>query len=288
MIGTLAVLALAGNCVSAFRSSKFARTVAITSATISLLAPIISVIAINFAAAWATPVFLPSTFRRVLIGVTPNAGIWLALGGGLMSVIAAIDKSPVFLDNTRRAASRFIKGDRTVIAVLLALVGSVLYLVSRYEPWLTLRIAATDNGSAHWPIPGFALPVVGIISIFEIIAIATCAIWQITRPTLGTATCMTIVGFAPLFYGTIGMCLRLAPSQLHITIPRGLAQSLAQWSPSAERLSNGYVNLPQLSHDLRTQIDIGVGSTLSAAAGICVTLAGLVLIYTHNKEEGLQ
>ena len=285
IIGILIATALVGNIAVVFRPSRTIHLLATLAATVTLLAPVVSIIAINIVAVFATPAFLPSTFRRVLIGVTPSTGMWLAIVGGIFTTIAAIEKAPAFITTSREAARRLVRGDRTVVAVTLALAGSILYLVSRYQPWVTLNFAATDNATAHWAIPGFALPVVGIVSIFEIIAIMTCAIWQIARPSLGTATAMTVVGFAPLFYGAIGVCLRFSPVRINITIPHYVAQTLAQWAPSTQRLSNGYLKLPTLSHDLRAQLVIGPGSTLSLLAGVLVTLAGLILIHTHRFER---
>ena len=286
ILGLVAV-ALASNFLSTSFSRSWLDFLSAALASVIFLSPIVTVISINLASTWATPAIMPSTFRRVLIGVTPASGLWLALFGGLLMVIAAIDKAPDFLRTLRSSSQRLATGDRTVIAVILAVTGAILYLESRYQPWITLSIATTTGSPERWPIPGFALPIIGIVSNFEIIAIIVCAVWQISRPSLGTATALTIIGFAPAFYGAIGACMRLVPSDVSFRIPNAINSTISQWAPTAERLSNGYMSVPHLRESVHANFQIGQGSTFSLAAGLIVTLAGLILIHTH-KNEGNQ
>ena len=281
---TLVLVALLCNLLSTSFSVSWLESLSAALASVIFLSPIVSVISINLASAWATPALMPSTFRRVLIGVTPASGLWLALFGGLLMVVSAIDKTSEFLEGLRSSGQRLRAGDRTVIAVILAIIGAILYLESRYQSWITLSVSTTTGAPERWPIPGFALPVIGIVSNFEIIAIIACAIWQITRPSLGTATTLTIIGFAPVFYGAIGACMRLVPSDASIRIPEAINSTIAQWAPTAERMSNGYMSIPHLRQSVHANFSMGQGSTYSLIAGFCVVLAGLILIHTHKNE----
>ena len=284
---SIVVLALISNAIISIKSLPLLRMMTTCLATVTLVAPVISLTALNIFAVAATPSFLPSTIRRVVLGVTPGPGMWIAIAGGCLTTIAAIGAAPGFVRSTGDALRRLVHGDRTVVAVSLALAGALIYLISRYQPWVSLNLIYTGDQRSIWVIPGFAIPVVGIVSIFEIAAIIFCAAWQVTRPSLGTATAMTAVGFAPLFYGAIGSCLHLVPRNFHVAIPRSFANSLAQWSPSAERLSNGYLNLPHLNSHLSAEIVAGPGGVWSLVAGVLVTFSGLVLIHTHKSEGAM-
>jgi|GEM_PF-3100669 len=282
---TLATLALIGILASTIFNKSALSTISTAIAVVIFLSPIVSIFSINVCAAWAAPSLLPSTFRRIFIGVTPGAGLWLALFGGLLLSISALDGASTFYLAARNSVNRLKEGDWGALAVALALTGAVLYQVSRYQSWVTLAVTTTTGSPERWPIPGFAIPVVGIISNFDIIVILCCAIWQFFRPSLGAATTLTVVGFAPLSYGVVGLCLRMIPSGTSFSIPKTIRSTVAQFAPTAQRLSNGYLSLPHLRSNAQANFQVNQGSIYCLVAGLCVSVAGIILIQTHKNER---
>ena len=280
----LIFIIVAGNTMYLVSASQLLRIFVTGSATVLLLVPILSVLAMNLLSMWATPSFMPSTFRRVLIGVTPSTGLWLEITGAILLCVVATGGTDTFLSTGQQLLGRAVRGDRTAIAIGLSAAGAVLYFVSRYQTWVTIVVTYGAHGRQNWTIPGYAMPYIGIISNFEILAILLCAIWQISRPSLGTAAALTSVGFAPLFYGTFAIFLHLIPPEASFNFPPWLANNLQQWSPSVERVSDGTVSLTSLTGPVQGSLQGGIGVIYSMIAGFVVTLAGLVLIYTHKNE----
>jgi len=286
ILGGLLVLCLCGVLHSAHRATRQVHPISLTAATVMAILPVITVISLNVVSFWLSPAFIPSTWRRVLIGVSPAAGVWLALVGGTLVVISVAGGSVHFLEFLSNLARGLRKFDHSSIAVLFIILGLILYIASRYQPWISFAVDLSSSRVENWEIPGYAIPVAGISSLIEISLLVACLVWLALSQSRFVGVLLLTIGWAPLTYGVIFTTSNLVPSHFTFSLPRFFLRSLSQWSPQAERLSNGYVTLPKIPQHASFTVLHSAGGFEVLIAGVFISLAGLFILSSH-KEIGI-
>lgn len=254
-------------------------------ATVMAILPVATVISLNFVSLWLSPAILPATWRRVLIGVSPSTGVWLALVGGFLVVISVAGGSDRFIETLSNLGRGLRKFDRGSLALLFVSVGLILYLASRYQPWISFTVDLSSKRIENWTVPGYAIPVAGISSLIEISLLVLCLAWMVLAGSQLVGVVLLAVGWAPLTYGVVFTTSNLIPSHFTFSLPTFVLKSLSQWSPQAERLSNGYVKLPEIPRHASFSVLHSAGGFEVLLAGVLIISAGFLTISSF-KETG--
>ena len=287
LIGFFLIISAIGVFHSARQSTSETHFVSIFAGTTLMILPVITVFALNIISLWISPAFIPSTWRRVLIGVSPSTGVWLSLIGGALVVTSLAGGSDRLVQILRNLGAGLRSRNRTAISLLLTGIGLVLYIASRYQPWVSFNVQYSQSGVERWSIPGYAIPVAGISSLIEITLLVICLLWIALRHSRSVGVALLTVAWAPTTYGVIFATSSFIPSRFTIALPHVILKSMAQWSPQAHRLSNGYVTLPPLSHHVTFSVLHSAGGFEVLAAGVLLLIAGLFSISATHERDSL-
>lgn len=283
ILAILFILCLFGVLHSAHSATLQAHPISLTAATVMAILPVATVISLNVVSYWLSPAFIPSTWRRVLIGVSPSSGVWLALVGGALVVICVAGGSTRFLQLLSGIGRGLRNFDRSSIAFVLTVFGLILYLASRYQPWVSFTVDLSSSRVENWEIPGYAIPVAGISSLIEISLLVVCLVWLALAASRFIGVLLVTIGWAPITYGVVFTTSNLIPSKFTFSLPSFVLHSLSQWSPKADRLSNGYVQLPKIPRQASFSILHSSGGFEVLIAGMLITLAGLLILSSHKE-----
>ena len=285
VMGPLLLIAAAGVIRTVFEPARSANLISLISGTVLMILPIVTAIALNIFAIWVSPAFIPSTWRRVFIGVSPGTGLWIALIGGMLLVTSLAGGANRFVQIARQALTGLKQRNRKAISLLLATVGLILYIASRYQPWVSLHVQLSSTVGERWDIPGYAIPVIGISSLVEISLLGLCLLWIALHHSRSVGVALVTVAWAPTVYGVAFVISSSVPSQISVTVPSFILKSLAQWSPQVRHMTSGYAVLPQLSRHISFSLLHSVGGFEVLAAGILLIAAGLFSISADREES---
>lgn len=280
----LTALCLGSLAIGRRRPSNAPRYVAAGSAALLLIVPSVTMVLLNVAALWIAPNFLPRTWRRVLIGVSPSSGTWLAMVGGALLIVAVLDRCETFESTVRSVASGLLRFRRESIGALLALAAVVAILSLRYRPWFSLTLTALHGSPVAIALPGYAVPFVGIAGLFLAVAAGAAAVAGSVRPHPLVGGTLVTVGWMSAAPAAIAAALGVRRVGFHLTLPDVVRQSLAQWSRAAHRDTNGSVALPTLARHVAATFGGGSGALLTAIASVILCLAGIMLVKPATRE----
>jgi hypothetical protein len=184
-----AVITSVAALVARFGRHPEALSIAALSAGITTAAAAVLIVALETAATLIPSGLLPTTLRRLTIGVSAEVGLWVAFGGALVATAAASrvrlpaalrDLHPPGLPGRPRKFEAPTLGPRGLglLGVLVVVVATVWL---RYESWINASAAQEQLGLAGW-----AIPWVGPLSLLAtLILIAGAAIVLLGRPRGG-------------------------------------------------------------------------------------------------------
>jgi hypothetical protein len=246
-------------------------------AALLALVPVFLVGLLDVLSIWLYPSFLPTTLRRLIIGVTPEAGVWLAILGAGVIVLSVLECTGDAVDVLRHLATRLAGRDLTVLAVPLLVVGIPLTMDARYRPWLEL-----NSRIGHWSLPGFAIPLVGILTLIIFAVVIVAGISGIVRPTELSGVVLVISGWL-LTIPSVAFLVITSP-KIHFGLPSIIRDHLRQWSTDIHVVSHGKVVIPPLPSHLALQLTSGDGLVYCYLAGVIIAIAGVLTCQASTKE----
>jgi hypothetical protein len=251
-------------------------TDAIVSALLTIV-PFLAVTLIDVLSIWLYPSFLPSTLRRLIFGVTPQGGVWLAIFGSAIIVMTVLGRSEATFAFAEKGAKRLVKGDITALAAPLLIFGIPLAMEGRYQPWLKL-----NSRIGHWSMPGFAVPFLGILTLILLMAILIAGVSGILYPHGATGIFLVICGWLLTLVAAI--FLVFASPKIHFSVPAVIRDHLRQWSTDVHAVSKNKVTFPAVPGHLYAQLSSGTGLILTYAAGAMIAVAGVLISRASMKE----
>ena len=282
------ILFLVALCIGAFARSRRSthagiRYVAAGSASLLFVAPIITTILLDVLAIWTSPAFLPKTWRRVFIGVSPAAGTWLAIVGASLLLVAVVQKGQWFKDLCRSLAVGLVSLRRQSLGAGAAIVGIITIIVARYEPWFILKLTAVNGSDQTLNIPGYALPLIGISALFIAFAAVGIAGIAVVHPSSLAGSLLVIMGWLTTLPATFIVILSAVNFHARVSIPLEVRHLLAQWSSEAYRGSNGNVKLPKLVSHAELVLSGNLGAKATLLGGLVLGASGILLTKVGRK-----
>jgi len=250
-----------------------------------LLAPIITTVLLDILAIWIAPSLVPRTWRRVLIGVSPASGTWLAMVGASLILIGVVHEADRFLSFTRALGRGLFRLQRQSLGAVAAIVGIILAVTARYEPWFTLNFAAVHGSPQSLSIPGYALPIIGLGGLVVASASVALALTAIVRPSAIAGCGLVTAGWLATLPSAIVAIVNAHDYHATVTVPTILRTSLAQWSKDAHRASSGAVTLPTLAKHAVVSLSGAPGAVVTLIGGLLLGGAGILLIKPGHRGE---
>lgn|GEM_PF-1725687 len=283
------IVVLTGICLGALarsrRSASLApRYVAAGAASLLLVVPSITMVLLDIAALWISPNFLPRTWRRVLIGVSPAAGTWLAILGGALLAVAVLERSDTLERTIQSIATGIVHFRRESLGAVLAVASVIALFDLRYQPWFSLSFSALHGTPQTISLPGYAIPIIGLAGLMLAMIAAGATIAGALRPHPLVGGLLVTLGWLSAAPAAIAAALGSKRATFHLSVPPALRQSLAQWSTAAHRDSQGYVSLPTLARHLEASIGGASGALLTALASIGLSCAGIMLVKPGKRK----
>ncbi len=239
-------------------------------AALLALVPIFLVGLLDVLSIWIYPSFLPTTLRRLIIGVTPEAGVWLAILGAGVIILSVLEESSHAVDVFRHLVTRVVRRDLTALAIPLLVVGIPLAMEARYRPWLEL-----NSRVGHWSLPGFAIPVVGVATLLIVVVVVAVGIFGVVRPTALSGVVLVISGW--LLTIPSAVLLVITVPRVHVELPSIVRDHLSQWSTDVHLASRGRIVIPPVpSGHLALQVTAGSGLNRCYLAGAIIAIAGVL------------
>ena len=274
------LVVLAGSTISQMLTTRFEilhGVDAVIAATL-ILVPIFAVALLDVLAIWLYPSFLPSTLRRLIVGVTPQGGIWLAIIGAGLIVLSVLELSHSALRIARRELRRLAERDVSALAAPLLLVGVPLSMDARYQPWLEL-----NSKVGQWSLPGFAIPFLGILTLVIFAMALAGGIVAFVSPRPSTGVVLVISGWLLTLPSSI--FLAIASRRFSFVVPSIIRNHLRQWSTTINGVSHSSIPFPSIPNHLAATIQSGRGLILCCAAGAMIALAGVFTCRGATKES---
>ena len=243
-----------------------------------VLVPIFAVALLDVLAIWLYPSFLPSTLRRLIVGVTPQSGMWLAIIGGGLVVLSVLECSNSAFQLVRREIRRLVNRDVTALAAPLLLVGVPLAMVARDQTWLDFV-----SKIGRWSLPGFAIPFVGILTLIVFAVALVGAIAAFVAPRLSTGVALVISGWLLTLPSAI--LLAITSHRFSLVVPSIIRSHLRQWSTALTGVSRGSISIPSIPNHLTSTLQSGSGLILCYVAGAMIALAGVFTCRGAIKES---
>lgn len=255
------------------RSTSGLRAVAVACAVVLTVVPILGLAAIELIAIWMSPDRLPTTFRRLALGVKPMPGIWLTGVGGALCLVGATGQGAAG-GRVLRTLGRDLR-DRCPLAWMgVALTGAVALLAAaRYMSWVRI-----DSSLETWEIAGWAMPWIGLVSLVGALAALALGLLAMTRPSIGAGVALSGVGWAITFVA--GMTIVAAVSTPTVQAPRWVADRLAALSEKAVELAGSSpvdVTIPVMPAKLTIGFSVGLGAMLAFASGLLIMACAWVV-----------
>lgn len=284
VVSTIVLVSLGALAVSFRNGRQIASYLAAGGATLLFILPTITTVLLDVLALWISPAFLPRTWRRVLIGVSPTYGTWLAMLGATLMVIGVLGNGHRFRTMVTSLLTGIKSMRRQSLGAIAALIGITMAMGARYQPWFSVDFSSIRGTPQTIDIPGYAIPFIGIAGLVLGVAAIAAAVIGVIRPARLVGSCLVVLGWLATLPATIVAALQTSHFNMTFTIPSLIRRSLAQWSTQAHRLSNGNVTLPALASHAHIGLYGSVGATDTLIGGLILSAAGILL--TNPGRQG--
>jgi hypothetical protein len=268
----LLVVIVAATALELRHVAGLGRGIVMAASALMLSTITIGLVFIELISVWFFPQFLPSTLRRLTIGVAPLFGIWLAIIGSAVILISATISSEAIAAWANNLGQGIRKKNPAWLALLFLIVGIPLIVFARDLVWLRLQSTSSD---VKWALPGWAMPWLGIFTLVLLfIALALGALF-ISRQMKGGGVALAITGWAMTV--PAALLLVLARAIPHVTAPGWLRDHLSHWSVQAHQIPGAASVIPKVPTRLTAQLTAGSGPILFIVAGSLIAVAGLLI-----------
>lgn len=242
------------------------RSLAVVCAVVVTVVPILGMAVIELLTVWFSPERLPTTLRRLTLGVKPMPGIWLAGIGGALCLVGATGQE-VTAERWLRGLGRGLRNRSRLAWMTVTLLAAVTLLgAARYATWVRI-----DSSVDTWAIPGWAMPWIGLLSLAAMLSAAALGLFAATRPSVGSGVALATVGWAISFLA--GMTIVTAVSIPTVTAPGWVVERLESMSERATSYAAASpvdVTVPDIPTELQVGLSIGPGAPLTFASGLLV------------------
>jgi hypothetical protein len=233
---------------------------------------LVTQVLIELTAILVFPRYLPSTLRRLSIGIEPLYGLLVAIVGAALIIISSVVTAEKLDNWFGNLKAGYGERDPAIAALPISIIGVVLLIIGRDSNWIQLR---ATNGSAVWDLPGWAIPWMGLATLLLLLlAVAGVAAFCLRRSILCGVVLMTVGWAVTLPYALIMVVVRAIP---HITAPSWLKSHLSEWATTAHAARYVGRIVPDVPHHLTVALGVGVGAILVFIAGVSIALAGLLM-----------
>ncbi len=251
---------------------------------VMLLTPVVLIAALESLTAVLSPDMLPPVIQDLPPRGEPQLGVWLLIAGASLVMLSATDAAAPALARGRALGRGLLARKPESIAVLLGTVGIVLFVLGRYELWMSI-----DSNVADWNVVAQSAPVIGLSTLVVLGVCTGCVVAVAMRPSapLGVAT-VTIGWMATLVPAAMLVVGRVTPS---LTAPGWLRSRLADWSARGTELASGVprsvpVTVPELPRTLEVDLVVERGTTMLFTAGLLMGLSGLFVLRASCRPGG--
>lgn len=262
------------------RGSAAGRALAVGSAVVVTVVPILGLIVIELVAMWMSPDRLPETMRRLALGAKPMPGIWLTVFGGALCLVGATRSG----DSAARTLGWLWVGvrSRSLIAwmAVTTLGAAVLLAFARYGSWLRI-----DSSLETWTIQGWAIPWAGLFSFGALAAAVVLGLLAIVRPSIGVGVALSTVGWAITLVS--GLTILVGASMPTVTAPSWAVERLEALSREVSTYTADSpvdLGVPEIPTDLEIGFSVGGGALVAFVSGLLVML-GAWMTCRHVTSE---
>lgn len=258
------------------RHRVLARTSVFGVGLVMLLTPLVLIAALESLTAVLSPDVLPPVVQDLPPRGEPQLGVWLLMAGAALVMLSATDAAGPALRRFGALGRGLLARRPESIAVLLGTVGIVLFVLGRYERWMTI-----DSNVADWNVVAQSAPVMGLATLAVLALCTVCVVAAAMRPSAPLGVAILMIGWmATLVPAAMLVIGQATPS---VTAPGWLRARLTDWSAQGTELAAGVpdavpVDVPELPRTLEIDLAVGHGTIMLFAAGLLVGLCGLFLI----------
>lgn len=240
--------------------------------------PLLLALTAEVAAVWLSPDRLPSSLRRLAVGLDPQAGILLTALGGALLLVGTLGRTESVTNGVQRVAERALRRDGSAIGILLAALTLIGIAVGRYGSWVQVTSTFGD-----WDVPGWSLPWFGVLTLVLVLLGAASVLTYALRPRLGPAVLLVVVGWAVTFPAALAITASAIGT---VSAPPWVREQLVE----AERAVEDLEQRPELTlvpdeyrpnvdvpDDLEISVGVGAGALAVFGLGIALSTAGLAM-----------
>lgn len=228
------------------------------------------------------PDAIPDSLEQFAVGVGASTGLWCALGGAAVMLIANLGHGGRLVAFIQSLGAGILRREGRAIAPLLIVAGALLIARGRTAPWLLVESKLSD-----WNVNGWALPWIGIIILMGLYATFAVGLAAALRPTRGLGVLAV----------TLGWMLTLSPALVIIAGRAMSKMSVPSWLRDrylnlAQRAESATTNIDWIelsaadrSDDLDVAISVGWGSWLVFIGALVVAVGGVTLLAARNVND---